>query len=248
MPERNALAGIVLEWHPTAMNPARRSVISAILFLSVSFSLTGFSATNDSPVRSLGIISSYNDSARIFDKSVRLADLERGVGIFLQHTIDACRSNATVAGKSPQSIGSMGGSWLEWATLIALRESNIGPSYWQAEFTKVPDNFNDVTLWSQEHGPVIISCKTSLRERYKQADLEAVALRQFYPKGKFFLLTLDNDKTHLARTRKKIIEKDLLALQAIYAPDNVDELFAFLKSASITNAPDSVLRKAKIVR
>lgn len=230
------------------MHPARRHLILIFLVLLLAVPTTTPAATNASPVRSLGIISSYSDSARIFDQSVRLADLDKGVGIFLQRTIDACRSNAAVAGKSPQSIGSMGGNWLEWAALIAVRESKLTPAYWQAEFTKLPDNFNDVTFWTVEHGPVILSCKTSLRERYKQADLEAVALRQFYPKGKFFLLTLDEDTTHLARTRQKIAANDLLALQAIYAPDNADELIAFLKSVTITNAPDGVLRKAKIVR
>jgi len=202
----------------------------------------------NSPVRALGIISTYGDSAEIFDKSTNLADLDKGVGYFLLHTIETCRSNAAVQDKSPQSIGSMGGSWLEWATLIALKQQGLTPVYWQAEFASVPGNFNDVTLWSKEFGPVIISCKTSLRERYKQADLEAVALRQHYPTGKFFLLTLDADKKHVARTRKKIADKELLALQAIYAEDNADELFVFLKTLTLTAAPDGVLRKAKTVR
>jgi hypothetical protein len=205
-------------------------------------------ARTNSPVRALGIISSYGDSAEIFDKSANLADLDKSVGYFLSHTIDTCRSNAAAEGKSPQSIGSMGGSWLEWATLVALKEEKLLPAYWQAEFAKVPGNFNDVTLWSKEFGPVIISCKTSLRERYKQADLEALALRQYFPDAKLFLLTLDEDKKHLARTRKKIMDKELLALQAIYAEDNADELFAFLKTLALTAAPDGVLRKAKIVR
>jgi hypothetical protein len=205
-------------------------------------------AATNSPVRSLGIISSYGDSAEIFDKSANLADLDKSVGYFLSHTIDTCRSNAAAQGKSPSSIGSMGGSWLEWATLVALKEKKLLPAYWQAEFAKVPGNFNDVTLWSKEFGPVIISCKTSLRERYKQADLEAVALRQHFPTGKFFLLTLDADKKHLARTRKKITDKELLALQAIYAEDNADELFAFLKTLTLTESPRGVLYSGKVVR
>ncbi len=206
-----------------------------------------FGWTN-APVRELQLFKTYGDSAGIFDSSVRLSDLDQGVGRFLQRTIQNCRSNATAQGKSPQSIGSMSGSWLEWATLAALKAKGLTPAYWQAEFAAVPNNFNDVMVWSKEHGPIILSCKTSLRERYKQADLEAVALRQHYPEAKFFLLTLDDDKRHVARTRKKIAGKELLALQAIYDETNADELFAFLGTLTLTAAPDGVLRNAKIVR
>jgi hypothetical protein len=205
-------------------------------------------AATNSPARELGILRSYGDSAEIFDQSVNLADLEKGVGYFLLHTIQTCRSNAAAQGKSPQSIGSMGGNWLEYATLVALKEKKLLPAYWRAEFAAVPNNFNDVTVWSKEHGPVIISCKTSLRERYKQADLEAVALRQHYPDAKLFLLTLDEDKKHLARTRKKIGDKELLALQTIYAEDNADELFAFLKTLTLGEPPKGILRSGKVVR
>jgi hypothetical protein len=221
---------------------ALRLLIVAVLCLA-----TARAATN-SPLRALGVISSYGDSAQIFDRSTNLADLDHGVGFFLARTLDACRSNAAARGQSPQSIASMSGWWLEWATLVALKQNQLLPAYWQAEFVKLPDNFNDVMLWSKEHGPVILSCKTSLRERYKQADLEAVALRQFFPDAKFFLLTLDADKRHVARTRKKIADGELLAVQAIYDETNADELFAFLRTLTLSAAPDGVLRRAKIVR
>lgn len=217
-----------------------------IVFL-LALCLQVHAATN-SPVRALRIVSTYGDSANIFDQSVKLADLDKGVGVFLFNTIETCRSNAAAHGKSPSSIGSMGGSWLEWATLVALQHKGLVPAYWQAQFAAVPNNFNDVTVWSKEHGPVIISCKTSLRERYKQADLEALALRQHFPKAKLFLLTLDADKQHLARTRRKIAEKELLALQAIYAEDNADDLFAFLKTLTLIDAPTGILKSGKAVR
>jgi hypothetical protein len=205
-------------------------------------------AATNSPVRSLGIIRRDGDSAEIFDKSTNLADLEKGVGHFLSHTIATCRSNAAAQGKSPQSIGGMGGSWLEWARLIALKEKKLLPSYWQTEFTKVPDNFSDMMLGSKESGPVIISCKTSLRERYKQAGLEAVALRQHFPDAKFYLLTLDNDKCHVARIRKKLADKELLALQAVYDETNVDQVFAFLETLKLGPPDARVLRQGAVVR
>jgi hypothetical protein len=142
----------------------------------------------------------------------------------------------------------MGGNWLEYATLIALKHKGLTPACWQAEFAAVPNNFNDVMLWSKEYGPVILSCKTSLRERYKQADLEAVALRQHFPNAKFFLITLDDDKQHVARVRGKIADKELLALQAVYDEANVDELFAFLKTLTLGEPDAKLLRSGRLVR
>jgi hypothetical protein len=200
------------------------------------------------PVRELGISRSYGVSAQIFDAVVDAADLKKGVGNFLLRTIEKCRKRAQEMGKSAQSIGSMSGPWLEYAALIALKEKKITPLYYQAEFVAVPNNFNDVMLFSKEHGPVILSCKTSLRERYKQADLEAVALRQHFPKAKFYLITLDADKSHVARVREKITNKELLALQAIYDETNADELFASLAKLTLTEPPPNALRGGKVVK
>lgn len=205
-------------------------------------------AATNSVVRELGITQKLEISDQIFDEGVNLADLEKGVGYFLKHTVEECRARAAKLGKSPQSIANMGGRWLEFAMLMALKERKLTPAYWQAEFTPVPNAFNDVTVWTKEHGPIIMSCKTSLRERYKQADLEAVALRSYYPDGKFYLITLDADKKHLANIRKKLTAGEIVALQTIYAEDNVDELFRFLKRLTITEPPPKTLHSGKIVR
>ncbi|MDE7137830.1 MAG: hypothetical protein K2O29_05155 [Ruminococcus sp.] len=38
----------------------------------------------------------------------------------------------------------------------------------------------DIILYTQEQYPIALSLKTSVRERYKQADLEGVALKNMY--------------------------------------------------------------------
>lgn len=225
----------------------KRSILLVIVAFAVQVGAFATDWTN-APVRELKLFKKYGDSAEIFDKTVNLADLDKGVSHFLMRTVDNCRSNAAAHGSSPQSIGSMGGRWLEWAVLVALKAKGLTPAYWQAEFDSVPNAFNDVMVWSQEQGPVIISCKTSLRERYKQADLEAATLRMRYPAGRFYLLTLDQDRNHIARIRKKIKDGEILALQALYDETNVDELFAFLKTLALTEPDPKVLRSAAIVR
>jgi hypothetical protein len=202
----------------------------------------------NAPVRELKLYKTYGDSAEIFDRTVNVASLTNGVGKFLEATVDDCAARAKKAGNSAQSIGSMRGRWLEWAVLVALKREGITPAYWQAEFTKVPNAFNDVMLWSKEHGPVILSCKTSLRERYKQADLDAEALKRHYPNGKFFLVTLDEDKKHVARIRKKIADGEIIALHAVYDETNADKLFAFLRALTIGEPDAGVLHSSIVVR
>jgi len=222
--------------------------ILATLFLFCSSLVFAASSVTSVTVREFGLFTKYGESAELFDAAVNTVAPTNSVGVFLKSVVDAATECAAKAGKSPQSVGSMRGRWLEWAALIALKKQNLTPAYWQAEFISVPNNFNDVMLWSKEHGPVIISCKTSLRERYKQGDLEAVALRQHHPHAKFFVLTLDADKRHVVRVRKKIAEKELIAVQAVYDETNADDLFTFLKSLTLTESPDKVLRSGKLVR
>jgi len=222
--------------------------ILAASFLFCSALVFAASPATNTPLRDLGLFTKYGESAEFFDDAVIATPPTNNIGVFLKSVVDTATTRATNDGKSAQSIGSMRGHWLEWATLVALKRRGLTPAYWQAEFATVPNNFNDVMLWTKEHGPIIISCKTSLRERYKQADLEAVALRQHYPNAKFFLLTLDADKRHVTRVRKKITEKELLALHAVYDETNTDELFRFLKTLALLDTPDKVLRSGKTIR
>src|SRR5258706_7813094 len=204
-------------------------------------------AATSSPVRDLGIVKKPGVSDAIFDEAVDLADLQKGAANFLLQSVEKCRALAAKKGKSPQSIGSMGGRWLEFALLVALKENKLTPAYWQAEFKEVPNAFNDVLLWSKESGPIVLSCKTTLRERYKQADAEALPAGKCYPNAKLYLVCLEDDANHLARVRKKIKDGELMALQFIYAADNADELFAFLKTQTLVAPPDNALRSGKVV-
>ena len=61
-----------------------------------------------------------------------------------------------------------------------LYREGIKPFYTQAKVAFVPNVNYDALLYNQS-APVSLSLKTSLRERYKQADLEAVALRYILP-------------------------------------------------------------------
>ena len=188
-------------------------------------------------------------SQQIYEQAVDRSVLTNGIGKFLLAADHACRKQAESMGKSPNQIGSLSGAWLEYSVLVALHHKKLTPAYYQTELAQMENNVFDVFLWTKENGPVVLSCKTSLRERYKQADLEGIALLKIHPTSKSFLVTLDADKQHLTQTRSKIPSKEIEGLVAIYDETNVDELFAWLAKQMIVAIPDEVkVKRARAVR
>ncbi|HNY61183.1 MAG TPA: hypothetical protein PL190_03325 [Caldisericia bacterium] len=121
------------------------------------------------------------------------------------------------------------------ATLF-IRE-NLLPFYMQARVAFVPNVNYDFILYTLQLGPIAISAKTTLRERYKQADLEAVALKYVHRKSKCYLITLDEPESR--NVNKKITNGGLLGLdQSICALNNeLDGLIKHLKEYNYSIAP-----------
>ncbi len=182
---------------------------------------------------------------QIYDEAVNLDDLKKGVGHFVVETDRRGRARAAELGKSPNSIANLAGTWMEYSLLVALLERNKSPLYWQAEFNESRNNFYDVVMFTKEYGPVVLSPKTSLRERYKQADLEALALRDMFPQAKFYLLSVDRDKSHIANVQRKIAAGAVKGITALYDETNADELFKQLDSLTVTDALPGVLQSGR---
>lgn len=102
------------------------------------------------------------------------------------------------------------------------------PFYFQASFVLVPNADFDIVLYHPKK-PVVLSAKTSLRERYKQADLEGLALKQVYRGAESFLLTLSDEHTSV---QQKIEEGEVGGLSACLRADTpyFDDLLQTLKS------------------
>ncbi len=95
------------------------------------------------------------------------------------------------------------GKFLELIIQRLLIKNGIIPFYANAEVALVPDVNFDIIIYTKECGPICLSIKTSLRERYKQANLEAIALKQVHRRAKTFLLTIEpNESKKLARKIK----------------------------------------------
>ena len=130
---------------------------------------------------------------------------------------------------------SLHGNVFEFIIYSLLYRENIRPFYTQAKVAFVSNVNFDALLYNQS-APISLSLKTSLRERYKQADLEAVALRYIYRRSKSFLLTMDSREANVQKT--KILSGDIMGLDAIIDcnSEDINQLIAELKRAQFTTS------------
>lgn len=134
--------------------------------------------------------------------------------------------------------GSLNGNIFELIIYTLLYKENIAPFYVQAEMTFVPNVTYDIIIYNKAT-PVSLSLKVSLRERYKQADLEAVALKYVHRKAKTFLLTMNEDEANVQS--RKLAEGNMLGLDRIIycGSSDLDTLIEELKKIKFKES-DSV--------
>ena len=109
------------------------------------------------------------------------------------------------------------GKIFEYLICETLAHEGIAPFYFQAQFTQVPNANFDIVLYHEKF-PVVLTAKVSLRERYKQADLEGRALCNVYPSAKSHLITLDSAGAE--RAKIKIGEREIVGLKSCIRADD----------------------------
>ena len=114
--------------------------------------------------------------------------------------------------KRSDKNNSLNGKIWECIIITLLYRENLLPLYTQAKVAFVPNVEFDVLLYTPSR-PISLSLKTSLRERYKQADLESIALRYVHRRAKSYLLTLDPDEATLCKN--KIISGDIIGIDRV---------------------------------
>lgn len=128
---------------------------------------------------------------------------------------------------------SVNGGVFEQLLVLSLLREEIGPVYVQAKLAFVPNVILDIVLYNRRT-PITISAKTSLRERWKQADLEAVATKYVHRDAKCYLLTLSESEVKTRRTDRNSymgIDKFILAHTTEY-----DQFINDLKQIEISES------------
>lgn len=139
--------------------------------------------------------------------------------------------------ENEQTRRSVNGKIFEYIICTLLIREDILPIFVNAKVAFVPNINYDILLYSLENGPICISAKTSFRERYKQADLEAMALKNVHRISRSFLLTLDDQEA--STLSKKILKGDTFGLNdVIVATSNkFNDFIAELKEFNYSLSP-----------
>ena len=101
----------------------------------------------------------------------------------------------------------------------------------------VPNVIFDLMFYTRERGPICWSVKTSLRERYKQADLESIALKYVHRKAFSYLITLDTNEA--LSVKNKIKTGDVIGLDNVIVATSseFDKLVSDLKKFDFEDPP-----------
>jgi len=130
---------------------------------------------------------------------------------------------------------SINGKIFEYILISLLINKRIIPHYVQAKVAFVPNVDFDLLIYSKEK-MIALSVKTSLRERYKQADLEAIALKYVHRKAENYLITL-NSKEAIS-VNSKIENGDVIGIDKVIdaGSDNMNDFINMLESVDCVKA------------
>ena len=136
----------------------------------------------------------------------------------------------------PNKGASVNGKVFELIIHTLFVRENLVPLYIQAKVAFVPNVNFDTLLYSEQNIPYAFSLKTSLRERYKQADLEGIALKYVHRRAKCYLLTLD--ETEAKNVKEKIKNGGVIGLDKaiLCTNEEFDSLIRDLKSENFIEA------------
>ena len=109
------------------------------------------------------------------------------------------------------------------------------PFYYQASFERIPNACFDIVFYDPK-APVVFTIKTSLRERYKQSDLEGMALKQVYRKAKTYLITLSAEE--IDSIKRKIKDGSITGIDNCFLANekDFDSLLKELKKENFIKA------------
>ncbi len=173
-----------------------------------------------------GVAHAQNKSSRIFETLVPDIFSAEFAAMSASQIIQNCWQRYQESYRSNNSIN---GTIFEYILSAVFIREGLLPFFRQAQVAFVPNVNYDLLMYAQDIGPISISAKTSLRERYKQADLEAVALKYVHRRAQSHLVTLDVKEGH--SIAQKLVTGDLMGLDSVVIATEpaMDELIDGLK-------------------
>jgi len=126
---------------------------------------------------------------------------------------------------------SIDGEVFEKMIAITLTREGIIPFFMQAKAAFVNNAIYDFIIYTEKFGPVSLSAKINLKERWKQADLEALALKHIFRSSESFVITMNSQETK----ERQAMMKDCMAINDFILGDQpgFDALLVNLKSQKL---------------
>ena len=186
-------------------------------------------------LKKLGIVKSKTKGYHVFMEHIAPDFMSNTMGP--SEYVRYCWNNYENSGVERNN--SLNGTIFELIIATLFVKEGILPLHLQAQVAFVPNVNFDAVLYTHENGPIGLSLKTSLRERYKQADLEAVALKYVHRKAENYLLTMDREEAD--SVSRKIATGAVLGLDkaVLASSDEFDSFVNNLKSKAFVS-PGSV--------
>ncbi len=137
----------------------------------------------------------------------------------------------------PERNNNLNGKLFEYILATLCIREGIIPIYMSAKVAFVPNVIYDLMFYTKERGPICWSVKTSLRERYKQADLESIALKYVHRKALSYLITLEENEAKSVKV--KIKNGDVIGLDDVIVAtsEEFDQLILELKDFEFSEPP-----------
>ena len=98
------------------------------------------------------------------------------------------------------------GAIFEYLFMCVFFRHNITPFYYQVNLSYVPNVNFDFVLFETTKKPIIISIKTSSRERYKQVELESLVAKQVHKNARTIYVTYEDDSIRFIQRKKELHE------------------------------------------
>lgn len=191
-------------------------------------------------LRDIGVVTHANKSSRIFDEYCWcFYEMENSPSEYIRACQDAYINSPVTKNNA------LNGKMFELMISSLCVRENIKPVFLQASVAFVPNVEYDAILYSQEQFPISLSMKTSLRERYKQADLEAIALKYVHRKAESYLLSLDENE--VMDVKNKILSGSVLGINNVLCATSgeFDEFVYNLKERTFIKPEKIEVVKAK---
>jgi len=136
----------------------------------------------------------------VVNELVRFSDVVNEVFVPSEFVSEIWKKYESSYSSTAMNQNNINGKVFEEIIALCLVKMDLMPFYMQAKVAFIPNVNYDFVLYD-EVSPVSLSAKVSLRERWKQADLEAVALKYIHRNARSYVITLNTQEAAARKSK-----------------------------------------------